>query len=441
MGKFLVGLISVFVGLNPLNAQQLILKQPIEGFRGEGEIIAFSSSRILLRLNKDGQWPRQILWEITEGDNRVCAIIFNKVGWHFAPTTDSCELDWIRMEPNQYAHRLSVVESIHNPSQMVTNSVAQSLLLTRPLVVPSPAAEEVSVTISKDTVNTLKLVPETMREGGTRASPMLSDSNTSTHLQGDQNQIFTDPLNHTSPIVTGLDNESSDSSDLGFDVSNSSIDFSEDMFDDQLVEHAIEIANSPERLKAADRDKQDSTHTTDLNHSDSVELIPQTDQKSQSLDTTILDANNLPDYIFTVPDFQPRNRWFGRKRNMPLKAASYAEDTIHMTKNEIRSQMDSLSLMKPSEDTSAAAILKTNLDYKIDTTTYSRRAPFISVASFETLEYTQEVLNQFTCPGGCIIVRSEKGLYYRIGFYPDPKNIAVDLREIRKKYSDAWLIN
>ena len=42
MGKFLVGLISVFVGLNPLNAQQLILKQPIEGFRGEGEIIAFS---------------------------------------------------------------------------------------------------------------------------------------------------------------------------------------------------------------------------------------------------------------------------------------------------------------------------------------------------------------------------------------------------------------
>ncbi|NDH91426.1 MAG: hypothetical protein EBZ22_11170 [Flavobacteriia bacterium] len=99
--------------------------------------------------------------------------------------------------------------------------------------------------------------------------------------------------------------------------------------------------------------------------------------------------------------------------------------------------------MLPNEEETPAPSATPLVTSKVenDTAVYVQKAPFISVASFETLAYTQEVLDQFTCPGGCIIVRSEKGLYYRIGFYPDPKNIAVDLREIRKKYSDAWLVN
>jgi len=150
-----------------------------------------------------------------------------------------------------------------------------------------------------------------------------------------------------------------------------------------------------------------------------------------------------PDYIFTVPDYQPRRRWFGGKKKPSNPAATNSpvppvpQEFEFADEAETAKKTELLSVEKtpiPSETPLVASKIEN------DTSVYLQNAPFISVASFETLEYTQQVLQQFTCPGGCMIVRSAKGLYYRIGFYPDPKNIAVDLREIRKKYPDAWLV-
>ncbi len=124
--------------LSPLG-QRLLVRQPIEGFRGSGEVLAYSSSRIFLQLNKDGEWPRQIQWVILDGSAPLCAITFNKVGWQYTSSTDSCALDWMRLDPTTYRYRLFVVESIPSPSETLPDRVAESLLLTRTPSSPSPA--------------------------------------------------------------------------------------------------------------------------------------------------------------------------------------------------------------------------------------------------------------------------------------------------------------
>jgi len=150
-----------------------------------------------------------------------------------------------------------------------------------------------------------------------------------------------------------------------------------------------------------------------------------------------------PEYIFTVPDFQPSRRWFGRKKkpSTPPTTNSPVPITPEVSEPEYDIQTaPETELPKEDKIPIPSETLVSSSKIENDTNVYMQKAPFISVASFETLEYTQQVLQQFTCPGGCLIVRSSKGLYYRIGFYPDPKNIAVDLREIRTKYPDAWLV-
>ena len=145
MGRILTVFICTWLCLSPLFGQRLITRQPIQGFHGSGEILAYSSSRIFLQLNKDGEWPRQIQWVILEEGEPLCAITFNKVGWQYTSSSDTCALDWMRLDPNAYRYRLFVVESVPSPSESLPDRVAESLLLTRTSSNPPPVPLRESV--------------------------------------------------------------------------------------------------------------------------------------------------------------------------------------------------------------------------------------------------------------------------------------------------------
>jgi hypothetical protein len=451
MGRILTTLLCFWLGLSPLLGQRLLVRQPIEGFRGSGEVLAYSSSRIFLQLNKDGEWPRQIEWVILDGSEPRCAITFNKVGWQYTSSTDSCSLDWIRLDPTTYRYRLFVVESIPSPSETLPDRVAESLLLTRTPSSPPPApvaakpqAEEIERTQAQDNAKStskpsnidsttedsirsvtaaVPLTPnppngqDTLKFKPVAITPAIVGTKQSSELAENSPSKDQDPLDdlstHTSPP-----------SDLATTTTNT-------------MEAALEnsVMDAPKLSQIATPLPPAEPSPTDL--VDTLSLNPESTTFQETMEET-------PDYIFTVPDYQPRRRWFGRKKKAPTPEASNTlvsptpkvAERVNETESTGKNAVPDAG--KPTIPSGPPVVAN---KIENDTSVYEQKAPFISVASFETLEYTQEVLDQFTCPKGCIIVRSEKGLYYRIGFYPDPKNIAVDLREIRKKYSDAWLVN
>lgn len=452
MERILTTLLCFWLGLSPLFGQRLLVRQPIEGFRGSGEVLAYSSSRIFLQLNKDGEWPRQIQWVILDGSEPRCAITFNKVGWQYTSSTDSCSLDWMRLDLNSYRYRLFVVESVPSPSETLPDRVAESVLLIRTPSSPPPAPVVV------------KAQPETKdstKAQGTFKSttkPSQKDSTPEDSVRSVETPI---PLT-SNPRISRDTLESDPSVDITpYIVSSKRLAESAEnapLKDQETLSDAITQTAPPTILATAAAD------TTGVTPEKSVIDAPKSSQiatplpPAETSPTDLVDSTTLspaskvspdtveetPDYIFTVPDYQPRGRWFGRKKKSPTSAATNSpiqplprvsegsDDSKTTSKTEVS------DLGKPFIPSDTLVVVN---KVENDTSVYEQKAPFISVASFETLEYTQEVLKQFTCPGGCIIVRSKKGLYYRIGFYPAPKNIAVDLREIRKKYSDAWLVN
>jgi len=450
MGRILTLLICFWLGLSPLIGQRLITRQPIEGFRGSGEILAYSNSRIFLQLNKDGEWPRQIQWVILEGIKPLCTITFNKVGWQYTSSTDSCAIDWMRLDPSTYRYRLFVVESIPRPSETLPDRVAESLLLTRTPSNPPPVAFEgkpqFEITDSTKAQSTLKstvgssnifLEPEDTTYAVTVEVPLMpnppriKDSTESARL------ATTSAFDSTRPTADLAENAApTDRTPMSDSISKKSPPSAGETLSTGTI--ALTRAKSIQRVP--NPSQIDTLHplmeVSPTHLADSTTLQPAT---NVVLDTVV----QTPDYIFTVPKYQPRRRWFGRKKktstpspaNSPVPIApqvSEHEDDIQTAAETELPKEDKIPI--PSETLVASSKIEN------DTNVYMQKAPFISVASFETLEYTQQVLQQFSCPGGCLIVRSSKGLYYRIGFYPDPKNIAVDLREIRTKYPDAWLV-
>jgi len=450
MGRILTTLLCFWLGLSPLLGQRLLVRQPIEGFRGSGEVLAYSSSRIFLQLNKDGEWPRQIEWVILDGSEPRCAITFNKVGWQYTSSTDSCSLDWIRLDPTTYRYRLFVVESIPSPSETLPDRVAESLLLTRTPSSPPPAPVAVN--------------PQTDAKDSVKAQGAITTAGTPSNLVSTlKDSAFSDafkaPRIPTIPssqdtltskpivIISAIDSTEQSSEP----TEKTSSKEQPPLLGDVLTQPTPPVLPAPTATDTSGMPRENSA--MESGESPQTDTLLSEASPTESMDSLTLNrtstvspdtAEETPDYIFTVPDYQPRRRWFGRKKKAPTpeasntlvspapKVAERVNETEGTGKNAVPDAGKPTILSGPP-------VVANKIEN--DTSVYEQKAPFISVASFETLEYTQEVLDQFTCPEGCIIVRSEKGLYYRIGFYPDPKNIAVDLREIRKKYSDAWLVN
>ena len=450
MGRLLTTLICFWLGLSPLLGQRLLVRQPIEGFRGSGEVLAYSSSRIFLQLNKDGEWPRQIQWVILDGSAPLCAITFNKVGWQYTSSTDSCALDWMRLDPTTYRYRLFVVESIPSPSETLPDRVAESLLLTRTPSSPPPAP--------------VAAKPQTDVKESTKAQGTITTSVTPSNLVSTlKDSAFSDTSKapSTPTIPSSQDTLTStpvaiisaiDSTEQSAEPAESATSKEQDPFlGDVLTQPTPPALPEPTATDTSgiprENTAMESGESPQIDTllplpapTEPLDALPPNRASTVSPDT----VEETPEYIFTVPDYQPRRRWFGRKKkaSTPSQPNTLVPPAPQSTEGASETENAYETLLPNEEETPApSATPQVTSKVENDTAVYVQKAPFISVASFETLEYTQEVLGQFTCPGGCIIVRSEKGLYYRIGFYPDPKNIAVDLREIRKKYSDAWLVN
>ena len=99
--------------------QIVLVKQPVEGYKGDGEVIAYSNNRILLKLSKDGNWPRQIIWKVKTGKGPSCFVTFNSSGWNYVPSRDTCGLDWAFVK-SQIIESQLFVSNIGTSSQ--TNS-------------------------------------------------------------------------------------------------------------------------------------------------------------------------------------------------------------------------------------------------------------------------------------------------------------------------------
>ena len=441
------------------------MRQPIEGFRGSGEVIAYSSSRIFLQLNKDGEWPRQVQWEIRTKDQRLCSITFNKVGWQYTSSKDTCGLDWMRLDPNTYRYRLFVVESIPSPSETLPDRVAESLLLTRtPSTLPLTPVETKTQTGAKENGHSQSVTDSTAKHAqnvSTPIKPLDSDG---------QNQSKPTETSETSksgkvPLTTSMP-KSQDKLELRHSDTTLGVHKTELLTNPSEANSTVnkllpELSNDNEVVSSVSRNTETEMMGVPVeefafeaqNELENPALLSKDELSSAPVNPNVLSADSTfspatfdekPDYIFTIPDYQPRRGRLRRKKMPTDREAKESSISPILQESEISKDLETSMNVGVSDFISAPATLVEPLLPKRnenDTSVYVQKAPFISVASFKTREYAQEVLDQFTCPGGCIIVRSEKGLYYRIGFYPDPKNISVDLPEIRKKYSDAWLVN
>ena len=450
MGRLLTTLICFWLGLSPLLGQRLLVRQPIEGFRGSGEGLAYSSSRIFLQLNKDGEWPRQIQWVILDGSVPLCAITFNKVGWQYTSSTDSCALDWMRLDPTTYRYRLFVVESIPSPSETLPDRVAESLLLTRIPSSPPPAPVAAKPqTDIKDSTKAQGTIPTSVTPSNlvsTRKNSAFSDifkAPSAPTIPTSQDTLTSMPVS----IISAIDSTEQSSEPTESTASKEQ----EPLLGDALTQPTPPVLLKPTATDTSGMPRENTA--MESGESPQIDTLLSLPAPTEPLDALPLNrastvspdtAKETPEYIFTVPDYQPRRRWFGpkKKASTPSEPNTLVPPAPQTTEggNETENAFETL---RPNEEETPAPSATPQVTSKVenDTAVYVQKAPFISVASFKTREYAKEVLDQFTCPGGCIIVRSEKGLYYRIGFYPDPKNISVDLREIRKKYSDAWLVN
>jgi len=450
MGRILTVFICTWLSLSPLFGQRLITRQPIQGFHGSGEILAYSSSRIFLQLNKDGEWPRQIQWVILEEGEPLCAITFNKVGWQYTSSADSCALDWMRLDPSAYRYRLFVVESVPSPSESLPDRVAESLLLTRtprnPLPVFFDGKPQLEITDSTKAQSTLKST--------VGSSNIVLEPEDSTYAVTVEVPLMPNP-----PKIK----DSTESARLAITSAFDSTGPTADLAENPAQKNRTPMSDSISKKSPPSAGEIPSTDTIALTREKSIERVPNPSQidtlhplnevspthladsttRQPSTNGVLNTAEQTPEYIFTVPEYQPRRRWFGRKKkpSTPSTTNSPVPITPEVSEPEYDIQTaPETELPKEDKIPIPSETLVSSSKIENDTNVYMQKAPFISVASFETLEYTQQVLQQFTCPGGCLIVLSSKGQYYRIGFYPDPKNIAVDLREIRKKYPDAWLV-
>lgn len=437
MRNFLLTLSLLFACATSTLGQQLLLRQSVDGYKGAGEITAFSSSRVFLQLNKDGEWPRQIEWEIRKGNQLFCAVRFNKVGWQYVTGIDTCGIDWTSIVIQDYRHRLRVIDYLPGAADVFPAIEASTaLLLSRSSTIGS----------TSDSLGT----PQQEIQSMGRAPAVANDPET----KKDQLELPTTMTSQSGPMVDRIQSDMAllegvqkapkttpTESAQPLSANAATVFMPEDPLVDQKerIENPVPDSLLMPSIRAEEIDSWQSS---------SPDLEPPSLTDEDAPDSSVI-LSRQPEYVFTVPIYQPRRRWLARRNT----ETNHVDDSV-TAEALFSSPSETLDLSNPllsldrltqgqnekvkSHDASedlAQAITSQN-----DTTLYEQIAPFISVASFETLDYTLEVLQGFQCPEGCIIVRSAKGLYYRIGFYPDPTEIMITLQQIRKKYPDAWLV-
>lgn len=432
--------------------QRLLVKQPIEGFHGIGEVIAYSSSRIFLQLNKDGDWPNQIQWEIKDESGQYCYILFSKVGWKYSSRPE-CYIDWLQMNPSRYSHRLYVVEQTPIPSEILSYTEDDSILLIR-----NPKLPNSTNTITNFNPKPLQANP----------SPIKSDSIDSRHLFDqasfksgqfvllDSQEIFQITSSERQENYMDIINYSGqdinkdllqDSITNQFIVLNTAISSEKPKHHSVITKHEKRALSTSENTIIPDSVSWDQSITKLINQLELTELSEseKLHNSSSSPDTSMIKNQTYRNLEYQKPltEYQFKRKTFSRKKS--ISPAAYPIDfspnkmvIIEHKDSTISSDSHSEFSNKRLEELSRHDA-PTN-ETSNDTIGLHQNAPFISVASFGTLNYAQQVLPQFHCPSGCLIVKSNFGNNYRIGFYPNPENIFQDLQETRKKYPDAWLV-
>lgn len=457
MIRILIITLYTLLGLNSLFGQRIIVRQSIEGFRGIGEVLAYSNSRILLKLNRDGEWPRQIQWEISDNNRTICAITFNKVGWQYTSNSDSCALDWMHLNQNSYKYRLYVIERV-----LVSPKTNFDTIIESAKYADTPSKENLSSAVKKSPLNlTIQLlspikttstndhdVPSSINTSDTKLNPNFPGS-TDAEITIDDPTIL---VNKTSKIIGENVLDSTDKSkefsnttgtkSRNYNLKSPSLDSAHKSLSKSDVGLIINSEDSDIILNDTIPTELNSIHLPkNIEHSEHIE------KSALSIDTTVVknSTNESKNYNVIRPTNNPYPRWFKGRTTSASKSNAVPSNAISIVDQQTIVQADSVEVAVDSVEEWESASLRNVLLYSTEQkaqsfSDYNQKAPFICVASFETLDYAKQVLHQFSCPGGCIIIRSNTGNYYRIGYYPETENISADLIQIRKKYSDAWLV-
>lgn len=457
MIRILIIIFYTSLGLNSLFGQRIIVRQSIEGFRGIGEVLAYSNSRILLKLNRDGEWPRQIKWEISDNKRTICAITFNKVGWQYTSNSDSCALDWMHLNQSSYKYRLYVFERVLGSPKTNFDTIIESAKYA-----DKPSNENLSSAVKKSPLNLPIQLLSPIKTTSTNdhdvpSSINTSDMNLNPNFPGstDDGLTIEEPtilLNKTSKTIgESVLDSTHKSKEFSNKTGTKSINYNLKSISLDSAHKSLYKSDVGLIINSEDSDiiRKDTIHTelNSIHLPISIGPSEHIEKSALSIDTTVVQnsKNESKDYNTLRPTNNPYPRWFKGRTTSASKSNPVSSNAISTVDQQTIVQADSVEVAVDSvaewESTSLRNVLLYSTDQKAQSfSNYNQKAPFICVASFETLDYAKQVLHQFSCPGGCIIVRSNTGNYYRIGYYPEPENISADLIQIRKKYSDAWLV-
>lgn len=383
----------------------------MEGFKGDGEVIAYSNNRILLKLSKDGNWPRQIIWRVKIGKGPSCFVTFNSSGWNYAPSRDTCGLDWAFVK-SQIIESQLYVSNIGTSSQ--TNSYSTLNESFRQIALQRSDSINLLMSFiddkSIDTKNSIELDYSSLRNESWESPLMKAPSNplgTSENPSEDTN-LVEKSMKRSINSDKSIPNE--------FDSSNV-LNTSKYKISKDSKSHRKDTEPSPLFLQYSNKDS-------------TIEIHPNNIDLLKSLTSESKEKINIPGFNsqnFEKKDSTKKISTFGAKNKAILNNTTeefmVPVHPIEQTPDDLKNEKSIHTIDNPSPT-------EPNLP----------SAPFISVASFRTLTYTKSVIHLFDCPRGCKIVRSSKEDYYRIGFYPLENNIFVELMNIRKIYPDAWLV-
>ena len=394
-----------------LCGQIVLVKQPVEGYKGDGEVIAYSNNRILLKLSKDGNWPRQIIWKVKTGKGPSCFVTFNSSGWNYAPSRDTCGLDWAFVKSQIIESRL-YVSNIGTSSQ--TNSYSTLNESFRQIALQRSDSINLLMSFiddkSIDTKNSIELDYSTLRTESLESPLIKAPSNplgTSENPSEDTNSVEKS-MKQSINSDKNIPNE--------FDSSNV-LNTSKYKISKDLKSHRKDTVPNPLFFQYSNKDS-----TIDI-ILDNINLIKSLSSESKEKNSRPgLNSKNFQKRDSTKKSgtVEAKNKAF---LNSSTEISLVPHHPIKQTPDDLKNEKSTPTIDNPSP-----------------TEPTLPNAPFISVASFRTLTHTKSVIHLFECPGGCTIVRSAKKDYYRIGFYPLENNILAELMNIRKIYPDAWLV-
>ena len=445
--------------------QQREIQAIIQGYPAIGTVQFYSNSRILLKLDRDGDWPRQIVWEVRESSKKRCAITFNKVGWQYTTGPDTCGIDWVNGSLSAYTFAFRSNENSSRLQVTLNTDRSSEALLTRKPVSAAPVSEEPEEKMENperpnavQPVDSIEIQNPNALVSPEVARPTLLNNAIGIELLSTVDNgltlkegVVTHEVEETQILPKPTDRRE-EPADSGFHQESA---VNTEMNSSPILENPYQTLSggirSPGRIdseKPADSAFGLNTEPRKptLLEENTIHAFETSDTLSTEKDVQKLQlSQETPDYIFTIPPPRRKKRFNKtiKLQSEPVKLLPEIEEPIPtMSISENPDGIDATeesSKLDKSKETSGH-LDNTNEGPKNTGDPYLQRGPFISVASFETLNYAISVQDQFNCPGGCIVVRSEKGLYYRIGFYPNPNEIDVVLRQTRQIYSDAWLV-